>query len=285
MAKKTLLVVDQSEIGIVAHNGQEFISLTDIARKFGEPRIVIQNWMRARNTVHFLGVWETIHNPNFNRIEFDAFINESGTNAFTMSPSKWIEGTNAKGIVSKAGRTGGGTFAHKDLALGFCYWISPPFQLYLIQEFQRLKEQEAEEHREALDWNLRRVLAKVNYRIHADAVKTHLIPPRLSGNKNEGVVYASQADILNLALFGVTAKQWREASPNLKGNIRDYATAEQLLVLSNLENLNAHFIKEGLAPDERLHKLNEVAIHQMHLLSDPRTMQGLKELPGGRDKK
>ena len=280
MAKKTLLVVDQSEIGMVVHNNQEYISLTDIAKKFGESRIVIQNWMRARNTVHFLGVWETIHNPNFNRIEFDAFINESGTNAFSMSPSKWIEGTNAKGIISKAGKTGGGTFAHKDIALGFCYWISPPFQLYLIQEFQRLKEQEALENKEALDWNLKRTLAKVNYRIHTDAVKMHLIPPRLAGTKHEGVVYASQADILNLALFGVTAKQWREANPNLKGNIRDYATAEQLLVLVNLENLNAYFIKEGLAPDERLDKLNEVAIYQMQLLSDPKVLQGFKQLPG-----
>ena len=280
MAKKTLLVVDQSEIGMVVHNNQEYISLTDIAKKFGESRIVIQNWMRARNTVHFLGVWETIHNPNFNRIEFDAFINESGTNAFSMSPSKWIEGTNAKGIISKAGKTGGGTFAHKDIALGFCYWISPPFQLYLIQEFQRLKEQEALENKEALDWNLKRTLAKVNYRIHTDAVKMHLIPPRLAGTKHEGVVYASQADILNLALFGVTAKQWREANPDLKGNIRDYATAEQLLVLVNLENLNAYFIKEGLAPDERLDKLNEVAIYQMQLLSDPKVLQGFKQLPG-----
>jgi len=284
MIKKTLLVVDQFEIGMVLHNNQEYISLTDIAKKFGEPRIVIQNWMRARNTVHFLGVWETIHNPNFNRIEFDAFVNESGTNAFSMSPSKWIEGTNAKGIISKAGKTGGGTFAHKDIALGFCYWISPPFQLYLIQEFQRLKEQEALENKEALDWNLRRTLAKVNYRIHTDAVKMHLIPPRLAGTKHEGVVYASQADILNLALFGVTAKQWREANPDLKGNIRDYATAEQLLVLVNLENLNAYFIKEGLAPDERLDKLNEVAIYQMQLLSDPKLLQGFKQLPGGTGK-
>jgi hypothetical protein len=280
MTKKTLLVVDQSEIGIVMHNDKEYISLTDIARKFGEPRIVIQNWMRARNTIHFLGVWETIHNPSFNRIEFDAFIIESGTNAFTMSPSKWIDGTNAKGIISKAGRTGGGTFAHKDIALGFCYWISPPFQLYLIQEFQRLKDQEAEERKEALDWNLKRTLAKINYRIHADAVKMHLIPPKLAGTKHEGIVYASQADILNLALFGVTAKEWREANPDQRGNIRDYATAEQLLVLVNLENLNAHFIKDGLAPDERLNKLNEVAIYQMQLLSDQKMVQALKGLPG-----
>lgn len=284
MAKKTLLVVDESEISIVAHSGQEYISLTDIAKKFGEPRIVIQNWMRARNTIHFLGVWETIHNPDFNRIEFDAFINDSGTNAFTMSPSKWIEGTNAKGIISKAGRTGGGTFAQKDIALGFCYWISPPFQLYLIQEFQRLKEQEAADHREALDWNLKRTLAKVNYLIHTDAVKMHLIPPRLVGTKQEGIVYASQADILNLALFGMTAKQWREANPNEKGNIRDEATTEQLLVLSNLENLNAHFIKEGLPPHERLQKLNETAIYQMELLTGSRKLRALKQLPGGKDK-
>lgn len=279
MAKKSLLLVDQAEISIIMRDGQEYISLTDIARKFGEARIVIQNWMRARNTIHFLGVWETIHNQDFNRIEFDAFLVEAGTNAFTMSPTKWIEGTNAKGLTSKAGRTGGGTFAHKDIALGFCYWISPPFQLYLIQEFQRLKEQEAKEHREALDWNLKRTLAKINYRIHTDAVKTHLIPPRISGTKNEGLTYASEADILNLALFGVTAKQWREASPDLKGNIRDYATAEQLIVLSNLENLNAHFIKEGWAVDERLGRLNEIAIHQMELLSDSKALEGFRQLP------
>lgn len=279
MAKKTLLVVDQSEVSILVHDEQEYISLTDIAKKFGEPRIIIQNWMRARNTIQFLGVWETIHNPNFNRIEFDAFLIDSGTNAFTMSPSKWIEGTNARGIISKMGRANGGTFAHKDLAFGFCYWLSPPFQLYLIQEFQRLLEQETRERKESLDWNLRRTLSKVNYHIHSHAVKLHLVPPKIVNTKHEGIVYASQADILNLALFGLTAKQWREANPDLKGNIRDYATAEQLLVLANLENLNAHFIKEGLPPDNRLNKLNEVAIYQMQLLSDPKITRGLRQLP------
>lgn len=279
MAKSSKsLLVDQTEISWIWVDKEEYFSLTDIAKKFGEPRIVIQNWMRARNTIHFLGVWETIHNPDFNRIEFDAFNAESGTNAFSMSPSKWIEGTNAKGMISKAGRTGGGTYAHRDLAMGFCYWISPPFQLYLIQEFQRLKEVEQQQLKEDQDWDLKRTLAKVNYRLHSDAIQQHLIPPRLIGSKKGGIYYASEADVLNVALFGITAKQWRESNPKLKGNIRDHASAEQLLVLANLENLNAHLIKEGLAQDERLEKLNEIAIYQMELLSDPRNTQSLKRL-------
>ena len=214
----------------------------------------------------------------FNLIEFDKVKSESGTNRFILSVSKWVDTTGAVGITTKAGRHGGGTFTHKDIALAFCYWVSPVFQLYLIKEFQRLKDQEALENKEALDWNLKRTLAKVNYRIHTDAVKTHLIPPRITGTNQEGVAYATEADILNLALFGVTAKQWRESNPDLKGNIRDHASAEQLLVLVNLENLNAHFIKEGVVKDERLLKLNQIAIHQMQLLSDPKTLQGFKQL-------
>jgi len=214
----------------------------------------------------------------FNLIEFDKVKSESGTNRFILSVSKWVDTTGAVGITTKAGRHGGGTFTHKDIALAFCYWVSPVFQLYLIKEFQRLKDQEALENKEALDWNLKRTLAKVNYRIHTDAVKTHLIPPRIKGTNQEGVAYATEADILNLALFGVTAKQWRESNPDLKGNIRDHASAEQLLVLVNLENLNAHFIQEGVVKDERLLKLNQIAIHQMQLLSDPKTLQGFKQL-------
>lgn len=227
-----------------------------------------------------LEVWEKLHNPNFNGAGFRTVKDEFFEKPFSLTPSRWIEATNAIGIRSSSGKHGGGTYAHKDIALNFCYWLSPVFQIYLIKEFQRLKEEESV--RLNLDWNLKRTLAKVNYRIHTDAVKMHLIPPRLVGTKQEGIVYASQADILNLALFGVTAKQWREANPDMKGNIRDYATAEQLLVLVNLENLNAHFIKEGLAPHERLDKLNEIAIYQMALLSDPNMLQGFKQLPDGK---
>ena len=287
MAKKATINVQDTDISVLIGNDQDYFSLTDIAKRVNEenPAGIVINWLRLKDTIEFLGTWEILHNPDFNLIEFDKVKSEAGTNRFILSVSKWVETTGAVGITTKAGRHGGGTFAHKDIALAFCYWVSPTFQLYLIKEFQRLKDQEAKEHREALDWNLKRTLAKVNYRIHTDAVKMHLIPPRLAGTKHEGVVYASQADILNLALFGVTAKQWREANPDLKGNIRDYATAEQLLVLVNLENLNAHFIKEGLAPDERLDKLNEVAIYQMQLLSDPKALQGFKQLPDGTGKR
>ncbi|MFN4254175.1 MAG: KilA-N domain-containing protein [Saprospiraceae bacterium] len=267
MAKKQI-TVEGIEIGITRRNQDEYLSLTDIAQKFGEPRIIIQNWMRARNTIQFLGVWETMHNPGFNRVEFDAFLFEAGGNAFTMSPSKWIESTGAIGMVSKPGRYGGGTFAHKDLAFGFGYWLNPAFQLYLIKEFQRLKEKEAEESNLQLDWNLRRTLSKINYAVHADAVRHHLVPPLLQNTRQEGLYHATEADLLNLALFGVTAKQWREANPDLRGNLRDHATAEQLLVLANLENLNAEFIKQGLDKQARLLRLNEIAIHQLQLLLD-----------------
>ena len=284
MAKKTI-IVQGGEIALLPQSGsvEDYISLSDIMRNFDD-EFAIYGWMRNRNTIEFLGVWEQLHNPIFNSNEFVRIKNEAGANSFNMTPKKWVEATGAIGITSKTGRYGSGTFAHKDIAINFCYWLSPTFQLYLIQEFQRLKEQEAADHREALDWNLKRTLAKVNYLIHTDAVKMHLIPPRLSGTKHEGIVYASQADILNLALFGMTAKQWREANPRLKGNIRDEATTEQLLVLSNLENLNAHFIQEGLPPHERLHKLNEIAIYQMELLTGSKKLRALKALPGGKDK-
>ena len=280
MAKKATINVQDTDISVLLGNEQDYFSLTDIAKRVNEenPAGIIINWMRNKDTIEFLGTWEILHNPSFNLIEFDKVKNEAGTNRFILSVSKWIDSTGAVGLTTKAGRYGGGTFAHKDIALAFCYWVSPTFQLYLIKEFQRLKDQEAEDRKEALDWNLKRTLAKVNYRIHTDAVKMYLVPPRLAGTKREGIVYASQADILNLALFGVTAKKWREENPDLKGNIRDYATAEQLLVLVNLENLNAHFIKEGLLPEDRLDKLNEIAIYQMELLSNPKMIQGLKQL-------
>jgi len=278
MAKKTILV-EGSIISLVTVGEDDYISLTDIAKlSDNEPRFVIRNWLSTQNTIAYLGAWELLHNPNFNRAGFRTVKDEFFEKPFSLTPARWVETTNSIGIRSASGKYGGGTYAHKDIALNFCYWLSPVFQIYLIKEFQRLKQEESD--RLNLDWNLKRTLAKVNYRIHTDAVKMHLIPPRIAGTKHEGVVYASQADILNIALFGVTAKQWRDANPELKGNIRDYASAEQLLVLVNLENLNAHFIKEGLAPDERLHKLNEVAIYQMQLLSDSKTIQALKQLPG-----
>jgi hypothetical protein len=278
MAKKTLLV-EGSNISLVTVGVDDYISLTDIAKSSdNEPRFIIRNWLSTQNTIAYLGAWETLHNPNFNGAGFRTVKDEFFEKPFSLTPTRWIEATSSIGMRSTSGKYGGGTYAHKDIALNFCYWLSPVFQIYLIKEFQRLKEEESD--RLNLDWNLKRTLAKVNYRIHADAVKKHLIPPRLVGTKHEGIVYASQADILNLALFGMTAKQWREANPDLKGNLRDYATAEQLLVLVNLENLNAHFIKEGLAPDERLDRLNEVAIYQMQLLSDPKVVKALKGLPG-----
>lgn len=279
MAKQGTIVVEETEISLLARGGrqEEFLSLTDMAKKFGDPRIVIQNWMRARNTLQFLGVWETLKNPLFNRIEFDAFLFEAGSNAFTMSPTKWIEATQAVGMVSKPGRNGG-TFAHKDIAFGFGYWLSPPFQLYLIQEFQRLKEAEAAEQQQALDWGMKRLLSKVNYLIHTDAVRQHLVPPRIHGTRQEGLYYATEADLLNLAMFGLTAKMWREGNPSTSGNLRDHASAEQLLVLANLENLNAEFIRQGMSKEQRLERLNEIAIYQMQLLLQAPAM---KELSNG----
>ena len=278
MAKKTI-VVQGSEITLLPQQGkvEDYICLTDIMKNFDD-EFAIYGWMRNKNTVEFLGVWEQLHNQDFKGNEFVRFKNDAGSNNFNLTPKKWIDGTNAIGIVVKSGKYGGGTFAHRDIAINFCYWLSPTFQLYLIKEFQRLKEQEAEQSRGVLDWNVRRTLAKINYHIHSDAVQMHLIPPKIAALKLGGMVYASEADMLNVALFGFTAKQWQLANPTLKGNIRDYATAEQLLVLANLENLNAHLIKERLAQDERLQKLNEVAIYQMALLADPRIGGGLKRL-------
>lgn len=267
MAKRTIQVEGNDISFFTSKDHEDYISLTDIAKKINLdlPADVISNWIRNKDTIEFLEVWEKLNNPNFNLVQLHEVKNEAGHNRFVISPSKWIERTNAIGLMTKSGRYGGGTFAHKDIALGFCYWVSPAFQLYVIKEFQRLKEAEAKEQDHALDWNLRRTLSKVNYRVHTDAVKMHLIPPRLADTKQEGIVYATEADVLNAALFGMTAKQWREINPTLKGNIRDYATTEQLLVLVNLENLNAHFIKEGIKQAERLYKLNQVAIYQMEL--------------------
>ena len=242
----------------------EFISLTDIARyKSDEPTAVIQNWMRGRDIIEFLGLWESLHNPDFKPLEFEGFKNEAGSNAFTMSPKKWIESTNAIGIVSKSGRYGG-TFAHSDIAFEFASWISPEFKLYIIKDYKRLKTEE--NSRLSLNWNLNREISKLNYRIHTDAIKEKLIPPDLTPIQI-AYAYANEADLLNTVLFGMTAKQWRDANPDEKGNMRDKATIYQLLVLANMESYNAMLIKQGKSQAERMKLLHELAVQQMTTLS------------------
>ncbi len=269
MAKKRTLTIQGIEIQLHNLREQDYLSLTDIARKFNSdnPSMLIVNWLRGRDTIEFLGVWEQLYNQDFNLIEFDKIKNEAGVNRFVLSASRWIKETKAIGLKSKAGRYGG-TYAHLDIALGFCYWLSPSFQLYVVKEFQRLKQIEAKERNEVLDWDLKRTLSKINYTVHTDAIKEKLIPQRVS--KNKGYIYANEADILNLAVFGMTAKQWRLEYPNEKGNIRDMASHFQLLVLSNLEAVNAELIRIGMSQDERLEILNEAAIKQMtSLLASP----------------
>ena len=273
--KKSVIEVQGSAITVVAAEAGDFISLTDMAKKFGDD-ILIYSWMRNRNTLEFIGVWEQIHNPNFKGIEFETFRNQAGLNSFSLTPRKWIEATNAIGFQSRAGRYGGGTFAHKDIAFEFGTWLSPQFKLYLIKEFQRLKEDE--NRRLSLAWNLNRTLSKLNYRIHTDAVKAHLIPPEVTPAQ-AAITYATEADLLNVALFGHTAKQWRDANPKLEGNVRDYASVEQLLVLANMEGMNAEFIHMGLPQNERLKRLNQIAIRQMQVL----TSSNLKALPGAKE--
>lgn len=240
----------------------EYISLTDIAkyRNVEDPRYVIQNWMRNRNTIEFLGVWEELHNPDFNRVQFDAVKSEAGLNRFIMTPKRWIEEMNAIGITSKAGRYDGGTYAHSDIAMAFAAWISPEFQLYIMKDYRRLKADE--NSRLSLNWNLNREIARLNYRIHTDAIKENLIPSDLT-SAQISYTYASEADLLNTALFGMTAKQWREANPDKKGNIRDYATLNQLLVLANAESYNSVLINEGKSQGERLVMLRNAIVNQL----------------------
>jgi len=255
--------VKDTEITVIKLNSDDYISLTDIAKvKNPDANGVIANWMRNRNTIEYLGIWEHLYNPDFKPLEFEGFKNEAGANAFTLSPQKWIESTNAAGIVSRSGRYGG-TFAHKDIAFKFAAWISVEFELYIVKEFQRLKEQEQAQ----IGWSAKRELAKVNYHIHTDAIKKNLIPAELTA-KQTSIIYASEADVLNMALFGITAKDWRDANPDKKGNIRDYATINELICLSNMENLNAVFINEKLSQRERLVKLNQSAIQQMRVLAE-----------------
>ena len=257
--------VQNTEVTVINFEEKDYISLTDMAgAKENESRAadVIKNWLRNRYTIEFLGTWEMIHNPDFKVVEFDHFKMQAGLPSFVLSCSEWIEKTNAIGIVVKKGRYGG-TYAHKDIAFEFGSAISVPFKLYLIEEFQRLKEEE----QKLLGWSAKRELAKINYRIHTDAIKQNLIPQELTPAQ-KSFVYADEADMLNVAMFGKTAKEWREENPELKGNIRDYATINQLICLSNMENLNAVFINEGLAQSERLEKLNKIAIHQMKVLEN-----------------
>lgn len=262
MAKKTVIQVRNAEIKSIRQDEVDFICLTDIAKLKNEvdPNGVIANWMRNRNTIEFLGIWETLYNPNFNPLEFEGIRKEAGLNAFTMSPTRWIELTNAMGIKSQAGRYGG-TYACSDIAFEFASWISVEFRLYLVKEFQRLKEEE-QKH---LGWTAKRELSKINYRIHTDAIKQHLIPEEVTALQ-ASIIYAEEADVLNVAMFGITAKQWREANPELKGNIRDYASINELICLSNMENLNAVFIDQGIPQRERLIMLNKIAIQQMQVL-------------------
>jgi len=277
-AKKTTIEVQGAAISILSQKEQDFICLTDIARFKSVDRFddLIRNWLRNRNTVEFLGVWERLNNPNFNPVEFDGIRIQAGLNSFTLTPKQWIEKTRAVGIVSSAGRYGG-TYAHKDIAFEFASWISVEFRLYLIKEFQRLKEDE--NRRLSLAWNLNRTLSKLNYRIHTDAVKAHLIPPEVTPAQ-AAITYATEADLLNVALFGHTARQWRDANPKLEGNVRDYASVEQLLVLANMEGMNAEFIHMGLPQGERLKRLNQIAIRQIQVL----TTANLKALPGAKEK-
>lgn len=265
------IIVQKTDVTILKINDGDYISLTDIAKfKSPDPFIVVCNWMRNRNTVEYLGIWETLYNPNFKPIEFDRFRNEAGLNAFTMSPQKWVDSTSAIGIVSKAGRYGG-TFAHKDIAFKFAAWISIEFELYFIKEFQRLKEDEQKQ----IGWTAKRELAKLNYHIHTDAIKQNLIPAELTPIQTS-IIYANEADVLNVAMFGITAKQWRDANPDLKGNIRDYATINELICLANMENLNSVFINEKMPQHERLIKLNQIAIQQMKVLHEVENRKLLK---------
>ncbi|MBC7862234.1 MAG: KilA-N domain-containing protein [Bacteroidia bacterium] len=259
---KTTINIKGTEISIIKKESEDYFSLTDIVKHFGDDTM-IYSWMRSRYTLEFLGVWEELNNSDFKGNEFVTFKMEAGLNTFNLTPKKWIEATKAIGIISKSGRYGGGTYAHKDIAFEFGSWLSPEFKMYLIKEFQRLKEDE--NGRLKLEWNFQRTLAKVNYRIHTDAIKEKLIPPQLSREKSNQV-YASEGDLLNVALYGMTAKEWKESNPQKEGNIRDHSSIEQLIVLSNLESLNSILIMQSVSQKPRLVQLNNCAIFQMRSL-------------------
>ncbi len=272
----TEIVVKENKIGIMRVGNVNYISLTDLARYKDKERTdyIIQNWMRTTNTILFLGTWENINNPNFNSVEFDGFKNESGTNAFVMTPKKWITSTNAIGVISKQGRYNGGTFAHPDIAFEFASWLSPEFKLYLITEFERLKTNEAYQYK--VEWSATRLLSKVNYVVHTDAIKKCIVPTLTE--KQKQFVYAEEADVLNVALFGMTAKEWRDKNPNLKGNIRDYTDLLHLVILNNLQNTNALLIEEKVPQRERLIRLNNSARRQMEALKDNKSLKDLELL-------
>lgn len=271
MAKKNSLNIDGKEIAILAQAKNDFISLTDMARSQLQDVVIIK-WLSLKSTIEYLGEWEALYNPDFNYTEFGTIRNAAGSNSFVLSVKQWIEATNAVGITSKAGRYGG-TYAHKDLAFHFGMWISPKFQLLLVREYQRLKENESQNLN--LEWNLQRTLSKINYKIHTDAIKENIVPTLISKSQ-VNVVYANEADLLNVALFGLTAKQWKTKNPNSKGNMRDDASIEQLVVLSNMESINALLIEQGLAQKDRLIQLNKVAIMQMKSLLSNVTFKGLE---------
>lgn len=276
--KSDTLHVQGINVGIYTEDYRnEYISLTDIARyrNSDDPRFAIQNWMRNRNTIEFLGLWETLHNPNFNRVQFDTFKNEAGLNRFVMTPSKWIDLTGAIGVITKAGRYGSGTYAHSDIAMEFASWISSEFKLYLMKDYRRLKYDE--NSRLSLSWNLNREISKLNYRVHTDAIQQNLLPSELT-KEQQSYVYADEADVLNVALFGMTAAQWRTQNQGNKGNIRDYASIQQLLVLANLESYNALLIEQHQPQSSRLQSLRDMAIKQLQTLS-ALDISGLPQLP------
>lgn len=258
------LVVKEQVVRTLYKDGIDYICITDIAKQKNpiEPKDVVKNWLRLKNTLEYLGLWEKLNNPNFKGVEFDPLLNEAGSNAFTMSPTRWVELTDAIGILTKGGNKGG-TYAERDIAFKFASWVSVEFELYLIKEFQRLKAEEQKQ----LEWSAKRELSKINYHIHTDAIKANLIPAEIT-REQAAMKYADEADVLNMAMFGMTARQWRELNPDKKGNIRDYASINELICLSNMENLNAVFINDGMPQSERLIKLNQIAIQQMHILED-----------------
>jgi len=273
MIKKTNnLIVKDTTIKTIRYKNIDYISITDIAKQKNpiEPKDVVKNWMRLKNTLEYLGLWERLNNPEFKGVEFDPLLAEAGSNAFTMSPSRWIETTKAIGLITKNG-AGGGTYAQRDIAFKFASWVSAEFELYLIKEFQRLKEEEQKQ----IGWSAKRELSKINYHIQTDAIKQHLLPAELTSMQTS-VVYASEADVLNMAMFGKTAKTWQEQNPELKGNIRDYASINELICLSNMENINAVLINEGIPQHERLKKLNDIAIQQMKILNEVENRKYLK---------
>ncbi|MFT5168829.1 MAG: hypothetical protein ACI8P3_004074 [Saprospiraceae bacterium] len=276
MAKKKTINVEGTDIGLLQENKNDYISLTDIDRRFDGSGRHIENWLRNQNTIEYLEVWEELYNPDFNSMQLHGIKEKIGVNRFLLSATKWIELTNAIGIQSKTGRYGG-TFAHPDIAFNFCLWLSPRFQLYIVKEFQRLKSEESK----ALntEWDVKRIMSKANYRIHTEAVRTHLIPPKLQYTKKEGLFFANEADLINMALFGITAKEWKQTNPKLKGNMRDHATTEQLLVLSNLQALNASLVEWDSDQVQRLELLNKAAIDQMSILLSSKSLDSLKPKP------